>query len=418
MKFIYEVVNPWWQGKDFDAGIDRERYLGNLPDRRGREQIETFIGGRGTGKTTLLLQIVKHLLKAGRRPSTILYLPMHYPALQTTTLKEHVWDVEGQVFGHRSTVHYLLVDEFQETLWETEIKEIRPEGLKIFAAATEPPPLRGPGRPSTRRTVTIVHPLNFREFLRFRGLDPAPGEAEGMAALAEEYLLTGGYPSQVIDPVGGALAGITAGAASDIGALHELRKPYLLKDILRRVAGAVGSGITFHQLAGALRMSDDTLGEYIGFLEEVWLVKSLEKWTDTPAERIHAPKKIYLGDNGIRTVLTGEEQMASRAENAVFLEIWHRGIPCGYDGDSGGDVDFVLGSRARPLPVDVRYETAPDGDLGRYDGLKAFIRRFPRTREAAVITRSVEESLRIDKTEVRAVPLWKFLRDDGGFNLR
>jgi hypothetical protein len=110
--------------------------------------------------------------------------------------------------------------------------------------------------------------------------------------------------------------------------------------------------------------------------------------------------------------------MASRAENAVFLEIWHRGIPCGYDGDSGGDVDFVLGSRARPLPVDVRYETAPDGHLGRYDGLKAFIRRFPRTREAVVITRSAEESLRIDQAEVRAVPLWKFLRDGGGLNLR
>jgi hypothetical protein len=32
MEFIYEAVNPWWQGHDFDAGIGRELYLGELPD--------------------------------------------------------------------------------------------------------------------------------------------------------------------------------------------------------------------------------------------------------------------------------------------------------------------------------------------------------------------------------------------------
>ena len=420
MKFIYEAHNPWWQGKDFDAGIGRERYLGNLPERVMRDQIEIFIGGRGMGKTTLLMQVVKHLLNAGKKASTIFYLPMHYPALGGLSLKHHLWEVQKQVFRHRSAVHYLLVDEFQEIpLWETEIREIfNPGTLKIFAAASAPPHVRGPGRPSTRRALTLVYPLTFQEFACFRGHDSAPGEPDQMAALAEEYLLTGGYPAQVLNPIGGALAGIITGAAaSDISALHDLRKPYLLKDILCRLASAVGSGVSFRQLAAAaLRLSANTVGEYIGFLEEGWLVKFLERWTTRRAKRVQFPKKIYLGDNGIRTILMGDEAMAIRAENAVFLEIRQSGIPCGYDGDSGGEVDFVLGSRARPFPVDVRYEMVTDGELRRYDGLKLFIHRFPRTRKAVVVTRNAEDTIQIDRTEVRAVPLWKFLWERGGLN--
>jgi len=230
-----------------------------------------------------------------------------------------------------------------------------------------------------------------------------------MIALVEEYLLTGGYPAQVLNPIGGALAGIMAGAAAcDISTLHDLRKPYLLKNILRCLASAAGSRVSFRQLAGTLRLSTDAVGDCMGFLEEAWLVKSLEKWTGRRAKRVHVSKRISFGDNGIRTVMTGAEEMATRAE-AVFLEVRQSGIPCGYDGDNGGEVDFVLGSRARPLPVDVRYEASLDGELRRYDGLRLFIHRFPQARKAVVITRNAEEIIQINHTKVRAIPLWKFL---------
>ena len=417
MKLLYEALNPWWRGKEFDAGIGRERYLGNLPERLGRDQIEIFIGGRGTGKTTLLMQVVQHLLNAGTRPATILYLPMHYPALADLSLKEHLEEVQQLVCRQGRAVHYLLVDEFQEKpLWQTEIRDIYdPVSLKLFAAATAPPLVRGPGRPATRQAQTIIYPLAFPEFASFRGHDYAPGEPDQMAVLAEEYLLTGGYPAHVLDPLGGALAGVVTGAAaSDISTLHDLRKPYLLKEILCCLASVAGSPVSFRQLASAaLRLSANAVGAYIGFLEEAWLVKSLEKWGATPAELVHAPKKIYLGDNGIRTVLIGEGEMASRAENAVFLELWRSGVPCGYYRDSCGEVDFVLGSRARPYPVDVRYEADQEGEPRRYDGLRAFIRRFPRTRKASVVTRNVEEVVQIDQTKVWALPLWKFLWGGG-----
>jgi hypothetical protein len=58
MKYLYNAVNPWWEGKHFDIGIGRDIYAGGLPERlRRNEQIDMLIGGLGVGKTTILKQI-------------------------------------------------------------------------------------------------------------------------------------------------------------------------------------------------------------------------------------------------------------------------------------------------------------------------------------------------------------------------
>lgn len=419
MKYIYNTVNPWWEGKHFDVGIGRDIYSGGLPERLGRnEQIDMLIGGRGVGKTTILKQIIRHLLDSGKPASSILYLPLHYPAFCTDTAACHVERVR-ELFRPRGRgfVRYLFVDEIQEdSSWDMGILELCDRKyVKVFCAATMPPPVKGPGRPSTRRAVTVVHPLDFREFVHFRGPDAGPGEPERLVGLVEEYLRTGGYPAQVLDPAGDAAAGIMACAPARYDILsYQLRKSHRLTDFLQRLCASVGFPISYNRLAGDLRLSVDTVKDYLGHLESAWLAALLPRWRSRRTERIYAPKKIYLGDNGIRTVLAGGVDMASRAENAVFLELRRRGIPCGYDGEGEGEVDFVLGSRARPFPVDVRYEAVIPGSESHLAGVRAFIRRFSRTRQAVVVTRDAEGSVKIDSVAVRCIPLWKLLWDGGG----
>ena len=74
----------------------------------------------------------------------------------------------------------------------------------------------------------------------------------------------------------------------------------------------------------------------------------------------------------------------------------------------------MLGSHARPFPVDVRYETILPDSESHLVGIRAFIRRFPRTRQAVVVTRDVESCVKIDGVAVCCVPLWKVLWDGGG----
>lgn len=60
MNTLYYTFNPWWEGKDFEAGIDRTKYRNSFPVLLKRKQIEVIIGSRRTGKTTLSLEGEEH----------------------------------------------------------------------------------------------------------------------------------------------------------------------------------------------------------------------------------------------------------------------------------------------------------------------------------------------------------------------
>jgi predicted AAA+ superfamily ATPase len=414
MELLYKAVNPWWQGKDFETGIKRDQYLGNLWERLLGDEIEVFNGGRGVGKTTILKQIIKHLLNTGRPAASILYLPMHYPALTEYFLPWHLNEVRSRIFPNRDRLRFLFIDELQSlSVSDSDIKAIQRTGqFKIIAAATTQPPSPRRGRRTVSRRETTVYPLNLKEFITFRGHDAAACAPEQFLELTEDYLQSGGYPAHVLNPAGEALEELTATVAAretGSGGVCELRKAHLLPDLLQDLARRVGFPTTFRQLAGKLRLSADSVKDYLGYLEEAWLVKILERWSADGQERMLAPKKIYLGDNGLRTILSGDMASAARAENAVFLELRRQGVACGYDGQGEGEVDFVIGSRSRPVPIDVRYDDIPNGADWPYQGVRAFISRHPRTRKAVVITKDVEDSLKIEQAAVEVIPLWKAL---------
>jgi hypothetical protein len=54
METTYYAMNPWWERKDVDSGIDRLDYLERLPALIGRKQIEVIVGGRRMDKALVL----------------------------------------------------------------------------------------------------------------------------------------------------------------------------------------------------------------------------------------------------------------------------------------------------------------------------------------------------------------------------
>jgi uncharacterized protein len=45
----------------------------------------------------------------------------------------------------------------------------------------------------------------------------------------------------------------------------------------------------------------------------------------------------------------------------------------------------------------------------KFSGIKLFLRRYPKTPEVLLITRSLETELKVGQTVARAIPLWRFL---------
>lgn len=135
----------------------------------------------------------------------------------------------------------------------------------------------------------------------------------------------------------------------------------------------------------------------------------MEKWTTSFSQKVYAQKKVYLWDTGIKTLLTGTADEGSKAENAVFMELKRKKISCGYFAESEREVDFITGTVEKPNPVEVKYLSSFDLSDRRFSGIKLFLRRFPSTRRVFLITRDLEKEIRVNKTLLTGIPLWKFL---------
>ena len=415
METIYYAYNPWWEGKKLDTGIDRDFYLKNVPAFLQRRQIEVFIGSRRTGKTTLLKQMIKKLMAEDISEKDVFYLAMDHPALSGVRIAEHIRNMRKLFLHDRDRKLYLFLDEVQESpQWETELKALYDlEQVKIFCTGSTSSLLtRQQGKLTGRQIVGTIYTLSFREYIRFMGAFPSLSEDYKYEQLAEAYLNVGGYPEQVLNPSEEYMMNLLEDIiARDLARLNPVKKPHILKDLLRLIGSAVGSRTSYNKLSKVLGLSLDTVKDYIGYLEVAFLVKPLEKWTTSRSEKVYAQKKIYLWDNGLKTLLTGSGDAGNKAENAVFMELLRNGLTCGYYAESEREVDFVTGTRENPLPVEVKYLADFDWQDKRYAGLRLFLGRFPATKKALVITKNVRTVLEVNGVKVHIVPLWKFLLD-------
>lgn len=414
MEEIYYMFNPWWEDKSFDSGVPREELLKKIGGHLERKQIDVIVGSRRVGKTTFTRQLIKKALQEGIAGSRILYLALDHPQLSNYPISYHLKFFRKLFLHPRDRKLFLFLDEVQESPnWEVELKSIYDmEDVKIVCTGSTSSLIKTQGGKLTgRQFVTTIYPLSFKEFLAFRKADISRAEDYRYEKVLEEYLHIGGYPENVLKPDEEYLANLLEDIiARDLVRLFQIRKPKLLKELCLLLSASVSSRISFNKLANTLHVAVDTVKEYIGYFESAFLVKSLEKWTTSYSEKVYASKKIYFGDTGIKSVLTGKGDLGNKAENAVFLHLLREGKPCGYYAESEKEVDFVLGDFNCPLPIEVKYTSHFDWQNKGFAGIKLFLRKFPQTTKVLIISKDVELELKEKEVSVQVIPLWKFLQ--------
>lgn len=413
METVYYALNPWWEEKDFDAGVPRPEYLARLPELLKRRQIEVIIGSRRVGKTTLLKQFIKQLILNGTPPKDLFYIALDNPALSAVPVSEHLKNMRKMFMHERERKLFFFLDEVHESPdWEAELKSIYDmENIKIFCSGSTYSLITQQGsRLTGRQVVSTIFPLSFNEFILFQGGQPSLSEDYKYERLLEKYLNTGGYPEHVLNPSVEYLSNLLDDIlARDLIRLYPIKKAFALKDLLKLISASVGSRVSHNKLSKTLGLAVDTVKEYVNYLESAFLLGRLEKWTTSFTERVYAQKKLYLWDTGIKTLLTGPGDEGYKAENLVFMELKKRKIDCGYFAESEKEVDFVTGNMKEPVPIEVKFLSSLDWTERRYSGLKLFLRRYSNTRECLLITKNVETEMNVNKTRIKAIPLWRFL---------
>jgi predicted AAA+ superfamily ATPase len=396
MDDILHRFNPWWESKLEFPGIPRESYLSELEKLNKSKDVILVTGLRRVGKTTLLHQLIFRLLKKVDK-NKIFYVSLDNLVLKDHTLLEIV-DTFRKISSLKYNEHvYLFLDEihFQKD-YELQLKNLYDMGhCKIYASGSasldivmKSPHLTG------RQRIIPLNPLGFDEYLEFNNRDLSVANKHLLPEMALEYVKIGGMPEYVRTKDPNVLQSLLDSILyRDIAARHNIRNRESLKDILIFVAQGVSSPVSKRKISKVLGIKEDTVSRILDLFVESNLIHFIEK-EGKLSERKASPKKMYLADTGLFTVLTERINLGAMVENLVYLTLT-RTENVRYLRRNGQEVDFVSGKNA----IESKYKRhISSEDIIALKGLKGY-------RSKAVITDDFEGK----KDGIDCIPLWKFL---------
>ena len=335
MREIFNQLNPWWRKQKIDSKIARPKYLDILKKNIGNKEILLLLGSRRVGKTTIMKQWIGYLLKNKIDAKNILYVLLDHPELKNLSLLKMVDEFYNLRNLSQQEKTYIFLDEIQyKKNWDQEVKalyEMRNikfilSGSAISLIARQKTFLTG------RYLKYIVQPLDWTEFQIFT-------KTKNLL----DYLKVGGYPEYVINREPQYLLELIDNIVyKDIVEVYKIRQPKIIKDMFLILARAVGFKISLNKIAKTLKISIETVKDYLQFLAEVYLIYEVPKFSTSLNEQIYNEKKYYFYDTGLVSVLSGVDNLSALAENMVANYLKNNNQEISYFYQDKKECDFVI----------------------------------------------------------------------------
>ena len=321
-----------------DAYVKRDTYLNRLIVRKDNDLIKAITGPRRAGKSFLLNPIFKdYLLEQGVPEDHIISISFDIEdedtpqeLLDRDKLKKYLYSL----ITSRTEPYYVFLDEIQEVEGFEKIVNglnSRPN-VDVYITGSNSKFLsndiitifRG------RSDEVNIMPFTFKEFCQDR--------KESVSELWKEYYTYGGLPALRRMPT----------YEQKISYLQRLWKKTYLDDVVERhhvenrealeaitdaLCSSVGSLTNTSRITNTLasvrkiKISDDTVSKYIGYLEEAFLFNEAKRYNIKGNKYYENIKKYYSVDVGLRNVRLNYRQLEQThlMENIIFNELLHRG---------------------------------------------------------------------------------------------
>lgn len=376
-----------------DPGIIRT----DLQKIRPEKNFACIISGiRRCGKSTLLFQSMK-------REERYIYLNFEDPRLTDISAKDLdlFEEVFSQVYGENESYYF---DEIQNLSgWESYIRYLLDAQKRVVITGSNASLLsRDLGTRLTGRNLRLeLFPFSYQEYLDYTG-ETDTGES------FSAYLKKGGFPEYLRTGMDEILQNLLLDIiARDIVSRYNSKNPALITEIAVYLLGNVSCEITLTKLKKVFTSigSVTTLGSYIGYLEDAYIIFTLPRFSYSQKSRNINPKKIYGIDNGFITVNTTgfSENRGQLLENYVFLELRKRYRELFYFRENR-ECDFLVKEKTRiKKAIQVCYEVDSRNKDREIGGLLEAMEMFD-LGEGVILTGEQEDSLRIDGRTVRLVP--------------
>jgi len=394
-----------------DPGIPREIVTERF---RMTDQIVVITGIRRCGKSTLMRQL-------SAQYSNFLYINFDDDRLMDFSLPD--FPALMLLFEKTSPgVKVLFIDEIQNVAgWERFIRRIHDEGYKVFLTGSNANLLSAElGTRLTGRYTTItLYPFSFRECLRFRSIGTGRITAKKKAAVLAEfdrYLAGGGFPEYL--------------KYGDPEYLKRIYDDILFRDIIsrfgiREVKGFrqlahylftnTANAATYNALKNLLGFrSVVSVRDYIGFLEEAYLIFECFRYDFSLKKQYVNEKKLYCIDTGMRNAVAFRfsDDKGRMLENLVYIELLRRGKSV-YFFRNPKECDFITEERGTVTgAIQVCFELSRENRDRELAGLAGAMNIHGLT-EGIILTYNQEETIIRGNASIRVLPVWRWLIEYG-----
>lgn len=394
-----------------EASYVRRDAFGKGEKMMGNDLIKVIIGPRRSGKSIFAMQLLKD--------QSFAYLNFDEEALtpfmESTKNYDVFLDAMEDVYGRTKT---LFFDEIQNLArWELFANRLHRTGYNLIITGSNANLLsRELSTHLTGRHFPIeILPFNFPEYLRAKNI-PRDVNKETVLRAMRTYITEGGYPEVVVKNIDvknylGTL--FDSIIFKDIVRRYRVRQSDKLVNLALYLINNVSHELSSRKLAKALDFkSVTTIEKFLRYLEESYLFFILRRYSHKTLERLTAPKKVYLIDNGYiaaKAVQLSPNEGALM-ENLIFCELIKYGFKPNldlfyYKTHRNKEVDFVVRrGHITVALIQVSYEMIrPETEKREFKALLEAANEL-HCDNLLVITRDKEEDRKVDGMTIRCVP--------------
>jgi len=343
---------------------ERPFYLEKIDPLLARKTSTVLFGIRRSGKSSIIYLYINHLIKEKKiEAKDSLFINFEDPRLSNVTVDDLFKILEIYQKNLKPKYPIIILDEIQNVEnWEkfvrflVEAKKLR---VLVTGSSSKLLSLEISTAMSGRHVDIAIFPLNFREFLNFKGmktintLELMKNKADTLGLL-DEYMTYGGFPevvssTSILRKNELLLRYYEDIMVKDIARRYKIREIEKLENLAFQLLSNISTLQSFNKLKDKVSLSLDSVERFSKYFEIAGLFVFLKKFSPSTAKQLKSVRKVYTADLGFyhNKGFRLTPNKGSIYENIVAIElnrrVHHKNMELFYwQSPNQYEVDFVV----------------------------------------------------------------------------
>lgn len=421
--------NPWWFNDDFITYDYKRLIYNSILKYLEKKQILALVGLRRVGKTTLIKQVIKNLIKK-TNSKHIMFFSFENKNSNKDLLEELIYYfIESIDLKEKK---YIFLDEIQNVSgFEDVLKKFydRELNIKFIISGSSLIKINKSKESLAGRIYDFYLPyLTFREFLEMKNFKIDTNNFNNLEKKYEsllyhkekiekfflDYIYKGAFPELINEEDEEIIRKYINNSIieriifKDIPDIFNIKNKDALEKILDYICSETSNIISFEKLSQVSNINQESVSEYVNYLKLCFIIKTNFNYSKNKSKQMRKNKKMYIAHPCIAIakefygteILTIHEIMGKYVESLIATHIeanffWN---------ENKEEVDIV--DEKNNLPIEVKYRKHIT--ISEIKGLLNFMNKF-NFNKGYVITKDIFKKEIIDNKEIIFIPVWFYL---------